>query len=392
MFRLKWFCLVALPLLLIRPMTAEDGKNFAVGSCKPKLVSFPSISVAVSSVPAGATILVCPGVYPEQVTILQPLTLQGIDSANQDQAIVAVPGTGAAANTTSIFGENVAAQILVQTPGPVNIANLSVDGTGGDTACADGTWLAGIFYTPGSSGSVSRVKVSGQINGACSAGVWSEGTGASQPITVEGSSIHDIDGVGIFVADGGSSPMLLANIKGNDVAVKTGLIGILLDNVNGSASNNNITNATFGIADIGAAVSISSNTIDETEAAVLLQGGGTVSLNRMFDSSVGVFFLADGGIVQNNRITNTTVAAVEMNCAAGIVSRNTINDALVGVSDAPPGVGTSNFFNNTATMRVGCTAAAASALRTSAAPSVDMKGASSLWQWRTPASPNGTLK
>jgi len=51
--------------------------SYAVGTCKPTLPSFASISVAVSSVPPSSTVLVCPGTYKEQVTISQPLTLQG---------------------------------------------------------------------------------------------------------------------------------------------------------------------------------------------------------------------------------------------------------------------------------------------------------------------------
>ncbi len=43
--------------------------TYAVGTCKPTLPSFLSISAAVSSVPAGSTIEVCPGTYAEQVII-----------------------------------------------------------------------------------------------------------------------------------------------------------------------------------------------------------------------------------------------------------------------------------------------------------------------------------
>jgi hypothetical protein len=45
-------------------------------------VNFTTISAAVIGVPAGSKIQVCPGTYPEQVTISQPLTLEGISSGN----------------------------------------------------------------------------------------------------------------------------------------------------------------------------------------------------------------------------------------------------------------------------------------------------------------------
>src|SRR6202007_2139833 len=78
MLRLR-LLLFATPLLLAaQPVVA---KNFAVGTCKPKLPNFATISIAVSSVPPGSKIFVCPGTYAEQVVISQPLTLEGIASS-----------------------------------------------------------------------------------------------------------------------------------------------------------------------------------------------------------------------------------------------------------------------------------------------------------------------
>src|SRR6266436_5892664 len=149
MFRLRVLFFALVPLLA--SYSAMAG-NFAVGTCKPRLTSFSTISAAVAGVPAGSTIQVCPGVYPEQITISQPLTLQGIASDGQDQIVITVPNAPLSANVISMFSEPVAAQVLVQSPGTVNIANITVDGTGGDQAClTSGIWLAGIFYESGSS-------------------------------------------------------------------------------------------------------------------------------------------------------------------------------------------------------------------------------------------------
>ena len=54
------------------------GTTYFVGTCQPKKPSYATISQAVSSVPAGSIIEVCPGKYPEQVVITMPLTLEGI--------------------------------------------------------------------------------------------------------------------------------------------------------------------------------------------------------------------------------------------------------------------------------------------------------------------------
>src|SRR5437899_7923808 len=94
MLRTRVLLLLAIGLLLAAsPMLAA---NYAVGTCKPSLPSFTTISAAVSTVPPGSTVLVCPGTYPEQVTIAQPLTLKGITSGNAGQAVITVPGSGLA--------------------------------------------------------------------------------------------------------------------------------------------------------------------------------------------------------------------------------------------------------------------------------------------------------
>jgi hypothetical protein len=392
MLRLRLLFFAALLLLAVHPLMADN--NFVVGTCKPRLHSFTTISAAVSSVPPGSTILVCPGTYAEQVVIAQPLTLQGIASANQDQAVIAVPGAGLAANVTSAFAQAVAAQVLVQTPGPVNISNITVDGTGGDLGCSAGTWVAGILYASGSSGAVSRVKVSGQTDGGCGVGVWAEnGDGSNQFVSVENSSVHDMDGEGIFAANSSTSG-LNVSIRNNVVSPNAaGLIGIILANVGGIVAGNDVSNAMFGIANLGPGPSISSNTVSLANAGIVLEGGGTVTSNRISSSSFGIWFFADGGNVQSNRITSTSVAGIEFNCHAGYVTHNTVNDAVVGFDQVASNVSESNNFANTGTVSTGGCASAA--VRASAARTTSHSAAlagGSISQWRTPATPFGLLK
>ena len=88
--------------------------NVAVGSCKPSLPSYPDIQQAVNSVPAGSTIQVCPGSYPQQVVINKDLIIKGIASGNQGAAIITVPAGGLVQNTASLAtGRPIAAQLLV---------------------------------------------------------------------------------------------------------------------------------------------------------------------------------------------------------------------------------------------------------------------------------------
>jgi pectin methylesterase-like acyl-CoA thioesterase len=72
-------------------------QNTAIGtpSCTGALTQYNTIQSAVSAAPSGATILVCPGSYAEQVTIATPLTLRGVIDTPDDAgaAVVTVPSS-----------------------------------------------------------------------------------------------------------------------------------------------------------------------------------------------------------------------------------------------------------------------------------------------------------
>ena len=386
MFRLRLLFFATLPLLASYPTMAA---TFAVGTCSPKLTSFSTISDAVGSVPPGSTIQVCPGVYPEQITISRPLTLQGIEAGNQDQVVITVPSVPLAANVTSIFTESVAAQILVQNASPVNITNISVDGTGGDQACGtSNTWLAGIFYASGSSGTVNQVRASGQTDEGCGVGIWAENGGSpNRSVIIQNSSVHDVDGTGIFVG-AGSTPTLTVTIQNNFVSVHTG-IGIFLNSVHGEIKENNVNDALVGVWDVAPEAHVSTNTVTATTFGIFLLSSGTVQSNDISNSAYGVVLLADGANIHSNSITLATTAGVELACNNGTVSDNRINDAAIGLDQVPLGFKGSNTFANTGMISTdGCVAAAASASSIQA-PS-QTASPSSFSQWRTPANPLGS--
>jgi hypothetical protein len=379
--------LAAMSLLVARP-TMADNNNVAVGTCRPRLTSFSTIQAAVSTVRPGSTVLVCPGVYPEQVTISQPLNLQGIADSNLDQVVITVPSGGLAVNVTSISGAAVAAQVLVQNAASVNITNIIVDGTGGDQACATtGTWLAGIFYASNSSGTIVRVRISGQMDGGCGVGIWAENGGSTgQSVTIASSSVHDIDGAGISVLSGTPST-LNVSVRGNYASSPAG-IGIFAIGVNGEIMNNNVSNSVVGIFDWAPAVPVSSNNLTSTTYGVLVLAGGTVQSNDILNSSNGVLLDADGAIVLSNHITLAATAAIEFNCHVGTVAHNTINDAAIGLSDVQLSLSGPNTFANTGMISTdGCVARAAAVSSPRAASLLTRP--SSFSQWRTPAHPTG---
>jgi Protein of unknown function (DUF1565) len=74
--------------------------TYAVGTCKPGLHSYSTITAALTALPSPNIVLVCPGTYPEQVEITFPVNLQGVASGSTDQAIVFPPPNGFVANAT----------------------------------------------------------------------------------------------------------------------------------------------------------------------------------------------------------------------------------------------------------------------------------------------------
>jgi hypothetical protein len=372
--------LAALPLLAVQPLLAI---NVQVGTCKSKLASYPTISAAVSSVPAGSTIQVCPGTYAEQVTITQPLNLLGVVSGTADQVLLTVPSGGLVVNAESMVGSPVAAQVFVQSAAPVNITNIAVDGTGGDMGCALNTWIAGIFYSSGSSGTVSRVRASGQTDGGCGVGIWAEnGDGESQSITIQNSSVYNVDNAGISTASGYTPSSLFVNLN-NNVVTNPGVAGIFADNVNGQVSNNYISNASVGLFGSTAAISVTSNKIIGASTGVFLGSGSTAVGNNVLGSNFGVFLTGASATVSNNRVVSSAAAGVELGCFSANVSGNFINDAPVGLDQAPAGIGQNTFANTTTTITNGCVTAAAAA-RTTRTKSQE--------QWHTPTTPFGTRR
>jgi hypothetical protein len=348
-FRLSFLLTLGL-LLGAHPVLAA---TYAVGTCKPSVPSYPTISAAVASpLTVGSTILVCPGTYPEQVIIAQPLTLEGISSGNSAQAVITVPG-GGLSTTSSVLLGTLAAQLEVIS-GPVNIINITVDGAGGSNGCSSN--LVGIYYDS-SSGTVNEVTVRNEMNAGCGFGILAEnGTATNESVTIENSSVHDVDFIGI-ISDSNQSPgTLIATIKGN--YIQGGIDGIYENfGAAGSVTGNNVTAATgHGIVST-APVIISDNTVASPLVGIGVQAPGvSVTSNKISNSSLfGIELLAAGMTIKSNTIAKSNIG-IEFFCNTGnTVSGNTVNDAATGLKDVPLVSTPTGFFFNVATLRTdGC--------------------------------------
>jgi hypothetical protein len=341
--------LMAATMIASRPAQA---KSYEVGGCNPSLPQFPTIQMAVSSVPPESTILVCPGTYFEQVIISQPLTLKGADINNLDRPVIAAPPNGLAINVTSITGAQVAAQVLVENvtpPGNVVLTGITVDGSLAEVplSCPPAA-LAGIFYASGSSGTINDMTTRDQKLASCGYGIWLEnGAGPNQTITVENNSVHDMSSAGILAQSNQTPPTLTATIQGNFVnslnynqTTDIEVFGIL-----GAITGNVVTGGLVGITNAGtdaSPVTISENAVAGISIGVGMSfgDGSKVTSNKISNVYTAFFFggsgVSPGPTVTANTTQNTTYV-INYNCIPNVtVKSNTFNDSEFGFLQIPP--------------------------------------------------------
>ena len=187
-------------------------KTVVVGaaSCQPALQHFATIQAAVNASAVGGTVLVCPGSYPEQVVINQPLSMKGIIDGNAGAAVITVPAAGLVPNVTTPAYGNEAAQLLIQNiaAGQVQLSGIAIDGTGstcptslpGGASRTVGIKLYNVGSRLSSGAFIQGVVVRNQIDG-CGLG---EGIDIENSwVTLDSDQIHDVDRNGIVHIVGG---------------------------------------------------------------------------------------------------------------------------------------------------------------------------------------------
>jgi Periplasmic copper-binding protein (NosD) len=354
--------------------------TYAVGTCKPGVSNFNTISAALAATPPPNVVLVCPGTYHEQVQITYPVTLQGVSFDGSAQAIIAPPPNGLVANATDDLGDSIAAQLYIwidPTAVESQIQNIVIDGAGNGIT-ASSPYVVGIFVqnTPATINHVTTRNQNGNGHGV---GIWLEGGLLLPAITVENSSIHGFDLYGTWSQTNvAAGSQLTATISGNDV--------------NGSFSSNNPGPQQTGIViNSGTTNTISGNVVAGLPTGILSEGTatGTISGNTLLDDSIGILLNADGvsatgnkiydscpagavagscrGIqvnsavpaVQDNTIINSPIG-IEFNCVANPnVHSNTITNSTTGLAQVPAGTTSTNALYGVFRTRTSCAAGAA---------------------------------
>ena len=321
----------------------------AVGTCT-NLPFYPTIQLAVNSVPAGTTIEICPGIYAEQVTISKNLVLAGVSAngavgpaaSGANNPTLVSPAGGVVSNASDLYdGSPIAAQIVVSTPTgaaqpiTVNINNIIIDGSNNlISGCAPD--LVGIYYQ-NASGTMNHVATRfqelGSGLGGCQSGLGifvesGYGTGGTSVVTIVNSSVHDYQKNGITVDGSGTSASVKLNyVVGQGATPVIAQNGIQLsDGATGTISNNTVTDDVYvnppggpywsasGILlyDSGGssakAVVVSANTISNTQGAIVTYGDsfGTADYNSITSNKIttspaaGPYFIDGIDLCSNN--------------------------------------------------------------------------------------------
>jgi parallel beta-helix repeat protein len=353
---------IAAAIAILAGLSASQlmAKTVAVGTCVAGVTQYSTIQSAVTAVPAGSTIKVCPGNYPEQVVINKKLTLTGVASRSSDNPVLVMPAGGFVANTTGLYsGEPLAAQILVQnTPADsVDISDLAVDGTNSTVNCANAP-LIGIYYRD-ASGRINYVAARNQAQqagyiacpGALGLGIFVESASpATSTVTIANSTVRGYLKNGITADEVGTT----ITINGNTV-VGAGPIGLAQNGIqvgfgaSGIVENNSVADDIF-----------SGDPSEGVASGILIYDSGNLEIkgNSVTTTQIGIpivtdgLFPADDNTVTNNQVINTVYGdGIDLCSSNNTVTGNSVfssNQGGIHLDSSCGSTGNNNTVSNNA--------------------------------------------
>jgi hypothetical protein len=332
--------------------------------------AFTTINAALAVSASGDTIEVCPGTYPETLNITIPITITGIVSGNNNQAILE-PTTGI--STTELDSSFPASTIiLVSGVQKVYFNNIVVDGSLASTqnlspGCSPDN--LGIYYQ-NSTGAIYRSVVRyiglmpGNVLTGCQEGqgIYADsGNGGATTLAITWSSVHDYNKNGITANDigtsldsesntvSGSGPNSIVGQNGIQVYLAKGKINenIVLDNNYVTPPGGTFYTATnILLYQPANGVTVTKNTSAGSNSNIVqyLGNDGTFTSNvvsRAFDTSTetgtgaygsdGIDIYGNGNTVTSNTIIQSQTNAIFLCGSNNKVHSNDIYDATYGV-------------------------------------------------------------
>jgi parallel beta-helix repeat protein len=359
---------------------------------------YSTIQAAIDAMPVASSavnkVIVCPGIYPEQIKITKNITVTGVlrDGTDPDSILgnsaevrIVPPAGGLRTNLIAASG-NVAAQIAVQNVADVNLTNLSLDGSNrsgpGGTEIGFGcprnddlslVRTAGIaLFNAGVVGAGGRATVSQSV-------VHNAISYCPDPLNPDAPWARSYTAEGVLVEN--SWFTLSANALSNvdlNLVHQFGGIGIITgnflnyawhgiwltnvidqwNNVGTTISSNYVTALTEGVyLDAAQNVLVSKNTmLSWTGEGVYLSPGSLnndIMTNTIVDSWHGIYIFGSGGnIVSGNIIVRPITIAIVDNASHGgnKITGNTIRQAptgIFGISTADDVINPNTFYTTT---------------------------------------------
>ncbi len=360
--------------------TVHARAAYFVGTCGSGKANFTTIQQAVSSVPAGSTINVCPGVYTEQVTIQQSLTLQGVSHGSEGPVVIAGPASLQPAALP--FITTYAVVNVLDASGPVNINDISIDAS--SIIPIDLEHNAAVLCRS-SSCSLNRVLLICPFDSRYDPGnpsiddgmIVDDVAGVSPTLTVKNSVFRFLQ-TGTNIEPANILLYVLGNAGGISVDIENNTLegapggppgSILFADASGTFSGNFVSNLNVGFANVygdAQPLIINGNVIISGTAlwVNLIPGPVTVSNNTLIVSTGGVRVSGDSNItIKGNQITGgnliqPAMAGISLDCEASTatISGNTFVATPIAIANLPAALSFPNpgTFLNVPTITSAC--------------------------------------
>lgn len=274
------------------------------GTCPGAI--FTRIQSALDAAVPGSTIVVCAGVYPEQLLVAKRVRIFGSPGTR------IVPGALGALTTSLRSGRPVAAAITVRSPATLD--GLAVDVTGHGIVRCDGSepLLAGI-YVRGVAARVAGTAVTGaripDAPAGCAngVGILVQGSNADPRIQIEGNSVDGYQRAGIVVQDGGRARIRENLVVGDGETPAHAQAGIAVASGTLAQVEENVVRAHAG----------SSGAACDLDAGILIDAArARVRGNQLADNAIGIRAATRGHTIRDNGIDGGDVGVVGLLLAA----------------------------------------------------------------------------
>jgi Right handed beta helix region len=369
--------------LALIALAAFGGQAFATntvaGLCAGSGTHYTTIQAAVNAASSGGKVSVCPGTYPEQVSITKSLTLVGIvnTSASTDAAVVVVPAGGLVQTGSDIYGNPVAAQILVTGATSVTVSHLTVDGSNNGLSGCGTSDPIGIYYQ-NSTGTITYNAVRDVLMDpayqGCGLGlaINVESNTGAPAVTISDNSVRNYDKNGITASGPGTGTGGPAVKVSNNTVIGIGATSVIAQNgiqigfgATGSVTSNDVADdiyvnpancgqsgqpECFGSSGIliyaSSGVTVTSNTVESTQLAIVPNTDPTygpaddtvITSNHIGGTQTydAIDLCSSGNTAETNVIYGSAQSGVHVDdsCGSGnnnTVTKNTINEACAGV-------------------------------------------------------------